>query len=373
MTADITANRGTLLRAATLVRPALADRGYVPAMTHIAFDGEWATAFNDRMAIAVRCDINVRRLIPGVLLVQGLSAFGGKEVLFHQNTDDSFVLKSGRSKMTLPTLALGAFPFDWPDSTDTQWIDIDVEMVRAIKRCLISVNKDATQPAQMGVTLDVDEYGHAVFFSTDNGSISRCECKAKVKLPGDAPIIMPQAFCEQLIDLSAAYNECPPAMMLGPSWLEVQWNERAGGQAGPEARLFTAMPVDLDPMDFPKLLRRHCGDLSTIHKRTCTVPDAFDAALSRMLLVMGNETHKRVSVQVNRGTMEMHASSNLGDADDSLQIDIDDAGPVPMEAGLVARGLKHTDHIGINDTVTILVGGEHGEFVHIVAHVRDVK
>lgn len=373
MTADITANRGALLKAATLVRPALSDRGYVPALTHIAFDGEWATAFNDRMAIAVRCDTNVRRLVPGVLLVQGLSAFGGKEVLFHQNSDDSFVLKSGRSKMTLPTLPLGAFPFDWPDSRETPYINIDVEMVRAIKRCLISVNKDATQPAQMGVTLDIDDDGHAVFYSTDNGSISRCECKAKVKLPGDAPIIMPQAFCEQLIDLSAAYNECPPAMMVGPSWLEVQWNEHEGGAPGPEARLFTAMPVDLDPMDFPKLLRRHCGDLRTLTKRTCTVPESFDAALSRMLLVLPNETHKRVMVEVDRGTMTMHASSSLGDADDSVQIDIDDVRSVPMEAGLVARGLKQTDRIGLNDTVTILMGGEHSEFVHIVAHVRDIK
>src|SRR3954469_1384879 len=121
---DITADRSAILKAATLVRPALASLSFVPALTHIMFDGEWATAYDDRMAIAVCCSAGIHRLIPGVLLVQALTAFGGKEVLFHQDADDSFVMKSGRSKVKLPTLPLASFPFDWPDSTDTPWIDL---------------------------------------------------------------------------------------------------------------------------------------------------------------------------------------------------------------------------------------------------------
>jgi hypothetical protein len=368
---DITADRSALLKAATLVRPALASLSFVPALTHIMFDGEWATAYDDRMAIAVCCSAGIRRLIPGVLLVQALTAFGGKEVLFHQDSGDSFVMKSGRSKVTLPTLPLASFPFDWPDSTDTPWIDLDIEMVQAVKRCLISVNKDASQPAQMGVTFDTTQDGHAVFFSTDNGSVSRCECKSKVRLPGDAPVIMPLAFCEQLVALTEAFMECPPAMMIGPSWLEVQFISSSAG--GPEARLFTRMPVDLDPMDFPKVIRRHCGDLSTLNKRTCVVPESFDDALARALLVLGRETHKKVSARVVDRTLKMHATSDMGDVDDSLQIELEDVGPVTMEAGFVVRGLKHAERIGITDTVTILVGGERSEFVHMVAHVRDSK
>lgn len=373
MSNDNTAKRAALLRAAKLVKPALAERAFLPVLQHISFNGEWATAFNDKMAIAVRCDSPVQRLIPGQLLVDALQSFGGNEVLFQQDTDDAFVLRSGRSRVKLPTLPLKDFPFDWPAAAASDWIDMNDEMVTAIKRCLISVNKDASQPAQVGVTMDMDEERHAVFFSTDNGSISRCECKSRIELPGDAPIIMPLPFCEQFIALMEAYGEkYPPCMAVGDGWLEVQFAADAGAH-GAEARLFTTMPVDLDPMDFPKIMRKHCGDVSTLHKRLTLIPDAFDPALARALLVLGNEVRKKVTCAVEDRVMQMHASSDMGDSDDELKLDINDVGPVPMDGGLVMRALKHAKRIGINDTVTILVGGERMEFVHIVAHVRDLK
>lgn len=376
---DTTANRSALLKAATMVRPAVATQGYIPALTHISLDGEWATAFNDRMAIAVRCDADIKRLVPGTLLVQGLASFGSREVLFHQDGDASFVMKAGRAKVKLPTLPLKDFPFDWPKRFGGYEIDISGDMVKAIKRCLLSVNKDATQPAQTGVTFDVDD-GQAVFYSTDNGSVSRAKSTTDVSLPGDAPVIMPLEFCEQLIDLMEAFpKHCNVFMALGHGYLEAQFveydpeDERWKEDGLLVARLFTRIPVDLDPLDFPKIIKRHCGDLSTLSKRTTSVPDTFDAALGRALLVLGNETHKRVTVKVDDGVMHMHARSDFGDTDDSLQIDLSNIGPVPMEAFFVARGLKQTNRIGITDTVTILVGGDRGEFLHMVAHVREMK
>jgi hypothetical protein len=373
MSTDTKTDRAALLRAATLVRAAISTQGYIPALMHIAFDGEWATAFNQRMAIAVRCPADIKRMIPGVLLMQGLNAFGGKEVLLHQAEDDSFVMKSGRSKVTLPTLPLSAFPFKWPPQNGASAVDITEDMVSAIKRCLISVNKDANQPAQMGVTFDVTEDGRAVFFSTDNGSISRCECRDELRLPGDAPIIMPLAFCEQLIALSDAFPDCPPYMLIGSGWLEVQFALEGDGIDHVRACLFTSVPVDLDPLDLPKMIRRHAGDVATVTKRTTIIPEAFEPALQRALLVLGNDTHKRVTATVDGGTLRLQARSDWGDTDDSLQLDIDDAGPVSMEAGLVMRGLKLAKRIGINDTVTVLVGGDRNEFVHVVAHVREAK
>lgn len=373
MTSDTKTERAALLRAATLVRAALSNQSYVPALMHIAFDGEWATAFNTRMAIAVRCDANIRRMIPGTLLVQGLNSFGGKEVLLQQAEDDSFVLKSGRSKVTLPTLPLSAFPFKWPDQRSAMLqLAVTDDMASAIKRCLISVNKDASQPAQMGVTFDMTDSGKAVFFSTDNGSLSRCECsKDKVTLPGEAPVIMPLAFCEQLVSLADAFPHYPPTMFIGNGWLEVQYDASEGGAL--EARLFTTMPVDLDPTDFPKAVRRHCGDLASITKRTTVIPESLEPALARALLVLGNEQRKKAMATVDRGALRLRATSQMGEADDTLDLDIDDVGPVPIEVGLIARGIKHATRIGINETVTILVGGERHEFVHMVAHVRENK
>lgn len=366
---DLTTNREGLLRAATLVRPALADRAYIPALQHIMFDGEWATAFDDKLAIAVVCDATLNCLVPGVLFMQSLNSFGGKDVLV-QSDDGGIVLKSGRSRVKLPTLPIKHFPLEWPDDEDAV-IEVEGDMLKSIERCLLSVNSDATQPAQMGVTLDTDD-DCAVFFSTDNSSVSRAQCTTRIKLPGDVPIIMPRPFCEQLLALNKAFPECLAILKVGPGWLEVQYEVRDDTHRL-MARLFSRTLVDLDPLNFPKQIQRHCGNIDTLGKRATTIPDELDAALARALLVLASETRKRTTARVDDGVLTLHASSEFGDSDDSIKIDLDNVGPVPMDAFYVARALKYVSHIAITDTVTILVGGKHFEFVHMVAHVREMK
>lgn len=366
---DLTMDRATLLRAATLVRPALAERAYIPALTHIALDGSWATAYDDALAISVQCDTDFNCLVPGLLFMQSLSSFGSKEVLVQEGEGAHIVLRGGRGRVKLPTLQPEAFPLQWPrDPIGT--VTIEGDMLKAMERCLISVNTDATQPAQMGITLDSNEDGHAVFFSTDNNSISRAQCAPKIKLPGDVPIILPRRFCEQLLALSKAFPDTIPSMDIGDGYVDVAFLKPARGHA---ARLFARMVIDLDPIDFPRTLTRHCGELATLKKRTAVVPEELDQALDRALLVLASETRKRTVVKVDDGTLKLRATSELGDADDHMKIDLDDVGPVDMDAFYVARGLKHADRIAITDKVTILVGGESCEFLHIVLHVRDTK
>lgn len=362
-----TTDRAELLRAAGLVRPAVAEKAYIPALTHIAFNGEWATAYNDRLAIAVRCNVDVKRLVPGALFIQGLNAFGGNELLVQQ-TDDKIVLRSGRSRVTLPTLPLSDFPFaEWPDDGDAI-IRMPEAMLKAMERCLFSVNADATKPAQMGVTLDMDDEGQAVFFSTDNHTVSRSQCSSKIKLPGGVPVILPRAFCEQLIVLSKSFPDADLTMGMGSGFVDAVFERKKEMVA----RTFARIPVDPEPLAFPKTLQRHCGDLDKLKKRTTTIPEELDAALARALLVLGAELRKRATVKINDGVLSVRATSDFGDTDDTMKIDLDDVGPVPMDAGLVARGLKLTSRMQMTDTVTILTNDDI-TFVHMVAHIRDLK
>lgn len=368
MSKDLTLDRAAFQQAANLVRPALAAKAYVPAHTHIKFSRGWALAFNDVTAIAVRCAADLECLVPGALLVSGLASFGGKEILV-QRDDAALVMKSGRSKVKLPTMPVDAHPFAWPKDESGE-VPLEDDILQGISRCLVSVNADGSHPAQCGVTLDADDDGRAVLFSTDNKTVSRAQCKTKVKLPGGAPVILPKFFCEQLVALSKAYSDCAAVLVIGSGWLEVQFS---ASSAEPDARLFTRMPVDVDPMDFPKIVRKHCGDLGTLKKRLTVVPDDLDGALDRALLVLSGEVRKRATLRVDDGTLKVRASSDLGDSDDSMKIDADDAGPVTVEADLVSRGLKHASRIGITDAVTLMAGGEDCEFVHMVAHIREPR
>lgn len=362
-----TTDRAALARACALVRPALASRGYVPSQTHIKFDGKWATAYNDVMAISVPCDLDLKRLVPGDLLIQGVASFGGKEVLFSSEAT-ALVVKSGRAKVTLPTLDPEAWTHSWPADEGAP-VDLDADIVRGVDQCLVSVGNDSTQPAQMGVTLDADEGGRAVLFSTDNKSVSRRQCKAKAKLPGDVPVIMPKAFCEQLVSLSKAHPGCEAQMLLRSGSIEVRWWDEKDRE---QCRLFTRVPVDVSPMDFGRVLRKHCGDLSALKKRLALVPEGLDSAVGRALLVLQGEVRKKASVEVDGGTLRIKASSDLGNADDSMKAELEDVARVSMDAELVARGLKLASRIGITESVTILTGGEDCEFVHMVAHIAEV-
>lgn len=352
-----TANRAALAAACALVRPALASQPYVPALVHIAFDGETATAYDDKMAIRVRCETPIKRLVPGVLLIQAIGSFGGSEVLFQPAKDKHVVVSSGRAKVTLPTLDQKEWPFEWPEASGTE-LDVSDEILRGIEKCLISVNPDASHPAQMGVTLDSDDDGKAVLYSTDNRSVSRFVTGSKVKLPGGTPVIMPTFFCEQVVGLRKSFpkEDC---------WLVLQ-GDCLMAFFGEQATLFSRIPVDLTPEDFPAIYKRFVGD----GPKLVPIPDSLDAALGRALLVLAGEVVKKSELEVVRGGVKLVSSSSAGDAEDTCEGETkglhDDA--VSVNPQYLARAAKVTTQMGVTPKVT-LFGDEKGQFLHLIAHI----
>ena len=105
------------------------------------------------------------------------------------------------------TLAVADFPFSGPKGKYTS-ITLDRNVLKGIERCLAGVGSNITHPEQMGVTLGADADG-AVLYSTDNVTMSRYQTTADISLPGDAPVIMPTAFCENLLQVASAFPEAP--------------------------------------------------------------------------------------------------------------------------------------------------------------------
>ena len=355
-------NREALVRITNLVRPALATQAYIPALTNILFDGDYATAYNDISAISVKAKVDVERCIPGELLIKALSSFSAEQIMFQEGEDSTIVLSSGRGKIKLPTLTQKDFPFEWPTDEYPE-VELDGSILKGIERCLLSVGNDPTHAAQMGVTLDADDKGRAVLFSTDNFAISRYQTKTKIDLPGDSPVILPRFFCEQLVTLSKAFPEDELVLMLADGALLVE--------VGRSAKLFTKTPVDLEPLDFPKIMDKHCK-LSGLKDRLLTIPDTFDAALSRALLVLSGETDKITHVTLTPETIKFHSTSTLGDADDSMKHSYEglpDGAPEDFntDPALVARAVKVCGLIGFTDRVLILADSE-CQFIHLIAH-----
>lgn len=364
MATNTTINRAALVAACSLVRPALSSQNYIPALTHIRFDNGEATAYNDVSAIRVKASLDIERCIPGDLLIRALGSFSGDSIAVQEGKDGSVVLSSGRAKVKLPTLAVKDFPFTLP-TDDAPSIYVDDSILKGITRCLLSVGTDPTHPAQMGVTLDVDSNSHAVLFSTDNFTVSRYQTVTKVELPGDTPVILPTFFCEQLVALSKTFPEDDITMYLLAGALLVEF--------GKEAALFTKTLHELDPLDFPRLVDKHCK-LMELADTTAPIPDAFEASLGRALLVLGGEVDKETEVLLGDGVLSLHSASPMGDADDRMSYETPEAAPVSchIDPALVLRSSKVCSRIGFLARVAVLTDDDF-EFVHIVAYVTPKK
>lgn len=358
-----TVSREAILKAAQLVRPAVASQAYVPSLTHIWFSGDWLTAYNDVTAIAVKGpDLELECCVPGDMLIKTLNGFTASEIAVQENVKEgSLLLTSGRAKLKLHTLPGNDFPFEWPDGNATK-INLDDKILKGIERCLISVGSDPTHPSQMGVTLATDDDGQAVLYSTDNFTISRYAAKTSIKLPADTPIILPTFFCEQLVLLSKQFDEDVTLRVLPGCVVAV---------IGKSAQLFTKMVDDLEAVDFEKMITRYFK-LAAVKKAQQRIPDGFEPALSRALLVLSNNADKVTKVTATEDALKLATTSDLGDANDSLAFDGSDApeNPFFMDPGLVARASKVCSFITLMDKVLVL-SNEDASFVHMIAHCSE--
>lgn len=350
-------DRAQLLRLCAQVRPALATADYIPALTHIQFfDGD-ITAYNDVNAISVHAEELgfFSACVPGELLIKVLSSLKGEQVALTLN-GDKLLVTSGRSKINIPVLPTGKFPFELPAKFETE-IVLHPDMFEAIGKCLISVGNDDKQPARMGVTLERSKTGHAAFYSTDGVTISRATTQAPVELPGDTPVILPTFLCEQMVAMRKVHRGAA-TMEFHPGALIVAFEK---------ATLYSKTLIDVEAPDFEKVLRKH---FNSDKLKVAPIPDAMDSAISRAQLVQQESGYKRTKMSCfwsgGKGSITL-SSHGIGDADDDLEYTGPDFKTHSIDPVLLARGLKVCSHIAIEDMVTVLTN-EDQSFMYVLAH-----
>lgn len=345
-------DRAKLVKLCAQVRPALATADYIPALIHIQFSDGFATAYNDVNAISVKADVGFDACVPGELLIKVLSSFKGEQVAL--TLGEKLLLTSGRSKINIPVLPANKFPFEPPTETCPE-LKLDEAMIEAIDRCLISVGTNPKQPARMGVTLEASGTGTASFYSTDGVTICRATTKSPVELPGDTPIILPTFLCEQIVSLQRTYPGHKVIMELLPGALIAGW--------GNDAMVYSKTAIDVEPLDFEKVLRKHFNPdkLSAI-----SIPDSMDSAVGRALLVQSGSAYLRTKVESTGKGLRL-SSSGIGDADDELDYAGPDFNSFHLDPALLARGLKVCSHIALEKHITVLTN-EDRSFMYALAH-----
>lgn len=349
-------NRESLLKALTLIKPSLAAQSYVPALTHFCCDGEWILGYNDVQSIAVKYDTGLDCCLPGELTLKMLSSMTGQNLAVEM-TKGQVLLMCGRSRVRLPTLPVKEFDFQFPTSRKSSF-DVNADLLQALERTLLSVGSDPTHPAQLGITLAPNANG-SVCYSTDNTTISRAASSCPVKLPGDAPIILPTFFCTQLLLLAKAFPDATVTLELHTGAVVAR--------VGAEAKLFSKLVLDVEPMDFERVLKRHVT-LNGLAEKSVAIPEGIDSALDRAELVLSASDKKSTSIHIKDGTMRLTTQSDLGDAVDKLEL----ASALSemtfnIDPAYMSRAVKATKRM-VPLERAVAFGDDSFRFLHLMAH-----
>lgn len=362
MNEKININRETLAKTLQLIRPALSTQSYIPALQHIRFDGEYATAYNDIAAIMVRAKYDIDGCVPGELFLRALGSFAGENVAIQGLSDKEVKISSGRAHLKLPVMAVKEFPFGAPVLEDAAEIPLDAGIIKGIETCLVNVGNDPTHPATMGVTLETEADGRPTLYTTDNFTISRYQVggSTKIQLPGDSPVIMPTFFCQQLVTLARAFKDEKITLLILADALVVEF--------GRVALLFHKVMADLEPLNFPKVVKKTIGDKFSA-KSLVPLPSAWEGAFQRALLVLEASPDKVSEVTVDAETIAVKTSSQIGDSNDSMPVDGDLVhGRYHLDPSLVLRGSKLCAAVAFTDGGLVLSDSKN--FLHIIAYCK---
>jgi DNA polymerase III sliding clamp (beta) subunit (PCNA family) len=359
-------NREQFLRALNLVRPALAAQSYVPILTHFLLSGGKVTAYNDVQGIQVAFPTGMECAVPGELLVKMLGNLKADEVLV-TILEGQVLVSSGRSRLKLSYLPIKDFPFSFPTTSPMAEIIINADFIKGVKKCLVSVGKDPTRPEQLGITLD----SVPTLYSTDNHTISMYRLDSpKLGLPADAPVILPTFFCEQLVALSDAFPDLTISMSLYPG--AVVGNVGLGANSPASARIFSKLVAETEPLDFDKIIRKHITEEDVI-KFECEVPDTFDPAFDRALLILGTEVDKVTRVAIDGKKAFLLSTSGTNEVRDQVTLGIDlSEMEFLIDPELVSRGLKVSNRVSFMPKVMVM-RDDSKRFTHLVAHCASVK
>lgn len=345
--------REHLLQSLQIAKPAIAGQAFVPALTHFAFDGWGVTAYNDISAIGIRGPLDMQLCLPAEMLMKTLNSMVAEKVLLQEFDDSTIVVSSGRSKIKMPFLPIDKFPFEFPIVEWDEGFVVTSDMLKGIEKCLVGVGTDPTHPAQMGITLEMDGNG-CTLYSTDNHTISRYRSTAEIELPGEVPVVLPTFFCTQLLSLSKAFKTEEILVALLPGAICASF----GGQA----TLFTKLLVDLEPMDFSRILDKF---LKGQKEDFIDIPNGFEPALDRALLVLASNMDKATKMTADGKSLKLFSSSQAGESTDTLAFDHPAIDPFLADPALVLRASKICRKITLMPKVMVL--GD-TSFTHMIAH-----
>lgn len=315
-----------LLAVLDVVAPCLVLQPFVPILGHICFNGKTATGFNDIQGIQVPFNLPMHCSMPGETLRRLVSTMSGTKPLELTEYDvkerdasqDKIAgrhvrIKSGRTVMDIAALTEDKYVYAPPNvKEDPVQVEVTLHpgVLKALKQCVPFVGTNPMHPAQMGVTLLVDD-GFAAFYATDNTIVVRAELSKNMRKmvvrenPKKAFVcILPTDFCQHLLTLSEGKMSEHPVLEIGGAYATATFSSGTV--------YFTKLVADDAPYDFEQVLDQALGDVSL--RDAVEITDTFREAVERAVLLFGTSLEKILDVESDNGVSMLRSAAMDGNA-----------------------------------------------------------
>lgn len=358
-------NRTTLLKVLNTAKPFLADQDFVPILTHFCFEKNHVLAYNDVQAIKLKLDSPLECAVPGSLLLKIFETVTKDEFTITQGGSE-VLISVGKTKITLPFLKKEFFVFKMPETFDNFpiFLDLNLQTIRGLEKCLISVSSDPVNPEFTGIVWNITN-NNLCLSSSDRKSISTFkQTLLNNDNKGSLKIILPKIFCEKLVLLSKELIKDDSTFRMYFSENEVV------ATLSPDCTIFTRNIKVTKFVDFEERLNKFIPNLA----RILFIDTPFDLGevLQRAMLILsklnlGDKRATKVTVQDKH--LRFETNSVMGTSDEFVEL----KHPLgefnfQIEPTLWKRACEVTQHISITPQL-ILTKSSDGNFLHAIAHL----
>ena len=352
--------RVELLEKLQMARPCLSAQDIVPILAHFCFTEEEVIAFNGTQAIIVDHETDLDCGLPGELLIKLLNSYSAGKIAVDQKGND-IAIKAGKSNAKLASLSNEDFLFEMPDLDDAMEFSLDDDFLAGLSKTLLSVSKNNLQRSQFGITLASSKKGTAMY-STDNSRVSRYNLESSMGKKA-FKVLLPEVFCQLLIDLSKSTGDSEPDLYLGDDFIYAAFEG---------VYLYSKLLVDVEFLDFESVIEGlWCGDMDDMEE----IPDALTTAIERTALLTSKETDQVVHLDVEDGTLKISGNSGYGEVKEDLAMeDIEDIS-CRMDANLLLAALQSVDEMVLcasdGEGGQPMFIGTSGRFFHLLLGFRE--
>lgn len=196
-------DREKFLGALKRVQPALGRGDLLPQLSHLWFDGQSVSAFDDCISISVPLKIAFKGGVAGDILTSIVDRAGGDDVEISLEKQAAH-FKVGRTNLKLGIMDIQNRPFIMPERDEKAIVDVNrVRLEEEVRFCIRSIGNDVTHPEWCGITFEAQD-DQLVLFSGYSQVLARAAIPAVALPPKFKRIILHEKFCKQIIEYPSA-------------------------------------------------------------------------------------------------------------------------------------------------------------------------